>query len=64
MAYNYHTVNNNREINMMSSIKDKRINARVTEIQYAKLRKHLDNKGLNFSEWVRNKIDLMKEIKG
>jgi len=48
---------------MKASTKIKRINARVTGIQYSKLVKHLDSKGLNFSEWVRNKIDNMKEIK-
>ncbi len=44
----------------MSTVKDKRINGRVTEEHYKKLMSILKEKGMTISEWLRLKIERSK----
>ena len=40
--------------------KEKRVNARITKSQHDKLVKHLKLSGMTISQWIANRIDLMR----
>ena len=40
--------------------KEKRINVRIDWLQWAKLKKHLENNNKTVSQWMRDRIDLMR----
>ena len=40
--------------------KKKRIEARITDEQWAKLNKHLLNNGKTVTQWIQERIDLMR----
>jgi len=44
--------------------KERRINARITKEQHNKLMSHISNKGMTISQWIAERIDLMRVKKG